>query len=191
MFGTNVYADYDGYKIYTEVTLNYIIKDGIAVIVNYFGTDSEVKVPDHVGAYSVRAVAKDAFTKDHITKVILPETVSIIEEGAFKEDVNVAVYDSFDNNVEEIQDKPIEEYVESITQDSTYYYDEVKDDSDIEVAGKDLVDESEKIIIEEGHEEDYLEEDTIETNTKNNNYSLYVCIGLLGLLGLFLLYKKK
>lgn len=73
-------------------------ENGTLTITNYKGTEFEVTVPDKIGKSTVAAIGKGAFSGSYyngsvtseqiehrrkITKIILPETVQEIREGAF------------------------------------------------------------------------------------------------------------
>lgn len=72
-------------------------ENGTLTITNYKGTEFEVTVPDKIGKSTVAAIGKHAFSNSYynrrtseqvehhhkITKIILPETVQEIREGAF------------------------------------------------------------------------------------------------------------
>ena len=62
----------------------YEIKDGNATVTKYIGTDTDVVVPDELGGAPVTEIGYYAFeAKYDITSVRLPETVTLICEGAF------------------------------------------------------------------------------------------------------------
>lgn len=90
-------------KVYVEGTLNYVIQeDGTIKVVGYYGEDKEVVVPSFIGFDEnnnprlVVAVGKDAFVYTNAETVILPETVSYIEEGSISENIEIKVADSYD-----------------------------------------------------------------------------------------------
>lgn len=76
--------------VYTDGSLNYIIEDGGITITEYFGREAEVTVPDSIAGYPVSAIAAGAFGSGTAAiKVILPDTIMTIAEGAMAQGVKV------------------------------------------------------------------------------------------------------
>lgn len=186
--------------IYTEGALNYVIRDGSIIVVNYFGSSPKVVVPDTIGGYVVTGIAKNALTSEAIEEVVLPETITEIAEGAIithdhsskKEDdtPKVVVVDSY-NNV-------IKESIEEMTVDEDYFlsseeYDEYQE----------LVENKENTsnVFEEEIEDDKQEEDEVfeeiysvkVSETKKTNYTPYVIVGVVIIIVgiVFIVYKRK
>ena len=176
--------------IYTEGALNYVIRDGSIVIVGYFGVDKEVVVPDHIGTYVVTGIASKALVKDCIEKVILPETVISVEEGAIKEHTVAVVEDSYGNTIsEDISDIKVEEdfFIDSEE------YDKLSDlentDDDVFVDEDEEVKEEEEIESNDEFEEIYSAKTSAET--KNTNYYPIIICGVAIVVGVCLIVRKK
>lgn len=186
LFTSNVCAE----TIYTERAFNYVIRDGSIVIIGYFGTEDTVTVPDHIGTYNVTGIASGALTKECIQKVILPETVSVIEEGAIIEHVPTVVEDSHGETVKkDIEDKKVEDgfFIES------QEYDEIS--SLVENQDYDIFDEKteDAEVNEEPFEEIYSSKETIVTNEKDRIINILpwlIIVTVLGFVG-SIIYKKK
>ncbi|GEM_PF-4701774 len=70
--------------VYTDGYLMYVIEDGGIAIVGYTGTEQTVIVPEMIGGYPVSEISEGAFADCRtVTEVVLPETVMVIEQGAF------------------------------------------------------------------------------------------------------------
>ncbi|MBR0141474.1 MAG: leucine-rich repeat domain-containing protein [Ruminococcus sp.] len=70
--------------IVSSESFEYEIKDGNAVVTKYIGTDKDVIVPDKLGDAPVTEIGYYAFeAKYDITSVQLPESITLICEGAF------------------------------------------------------------------------------------------------------------
>lgn len=62
----------------------YELKDGEATITGYTGTDLEIVVPDTIEGRPVTVIGEKAFSKYDMTSIVLPDTVTEIEEDAFE-----------------------------------------------------------------------------------------------------------
>lgn len=179
--------------IYTEGAINYVIRDGSIVIINYFGNESKVNIPDHIGGYIVTGIASNALTKECIEEVVLPETVVAIEEGAIIEHVPTNVVDSYGNT--------ITEDIENIKVDEEFYisseeYDELESVEYINVNGEDVFEENETVeeTQEEEEPEDFEEvySAKVSTTVEENNYTLViVCVVAVVCVILFVTLKKR
>ncbi|MBR1591603.1 MAG: leucine-rich repeat domain-containing protein [Ruminococcus sp.] len=70
--------------IVSDDNFEYEVKDGSAVVTKYIGSDAEVIVPDELGGAPVTEIGYYAFeAKYYITSVTLPESITLICEGAF------------------------------------------------------------------------------------------------------------
>ena len=89
------YAD----TVYTEGYLEYILEGESISICGYFGSDKEVTIPSTIAGYPVSKIKKETFSKSNtVTKIILPDTIMTIEEGAIGP--NMAVV--YDGNIERV-----------------------------------------------------------------------------------------
>lgn len=69
-----------------EEQFHFISKNGRTMTIKYRGTDSKVEIPSEYRGKVVNEVRKNAFEgKDFVTEIILPESITIIEEKAFKD----------------------------------------------------------------------------------------------------------
>lgn len=57
------------------------IFDGVNKIIGYRGTDTEIVIPDEIDGKAVTAISGDAFNNKGLTKVIMPNTLSVIDDG--------------------------------------------------------------------------------------------------------------
>ena len=83
-----VYADdyIHGYFIYT-------IEDDSVTITDYTGSESIVTIPAMIGGNPVNTIATGAFAdSESVTTVSLPETITSIQAGAFKDGQTVSYY---------------------------------------------------------------------------------------------------
>lgn len=61
----------------------YIVKNGIAALTGYVGTDLDVTVPESISGYPVKVLAGTFENNDSITSVVVPSSVEIITEMTF------------------------------------------------------------------------------------------------------------
>lgn len=111
---SNIFADD---TVYTEGDFNYVINDeGSIKIVLYFGRDNTVEVPRFIGLQKsgeeyvpryVTTIGTGSFIDSGVKKVILPDTIVYIEEGAFDEGVELVFKDSEGNDVDQDVVNPI------------------------------------------------------------------------------------
>ena len=62
----------------------YEFRDGEAYITGYTGTDLEIIIPDMIDERPVTHIGEEAFSDYDITKIVLPDTIICIENGAFR-----------------------------------------------------------------------------------------------------------
>lgn len=192
--------------VYTEGALNYIIENGTIVITKYFGTDPDVVIPSSINNAPVVEIAKGAFDDSNAKTIIIPDTVTNIEEGAIPKDVKreivsgtTSIYDdeeyqeeiNNDNNNE----KPTDEKKEN--EDKQEEIKDVDEEDEVEefepVNGEDEIVESGDVSIED-------QEETNNTNTntsediiaKTNNLDTFGYIFIVvGIISLIIYIKKK
>jgi tetratricopeptide (TPR) repeat protein len=70
---------------------NFEVKNGI--LIKYHGSDRNVKIPDSLG---ITSIGKEAFVRNKLTSVVIPDSVTSIGENAFRgnELTNVVIPDS-------------------------------------------------------------------------------------------------
>lgn len=61
----------------------YELKDGVAIIVGYTGTDMDIIIPSEVANRPVTIIAQDAFKEYDMKSIVIPESVVRIEGYAF------------------------------------------------------------------------------------------------------------
>lgn len=61
----------------------YEFNDGTVTITGYTGTDLEIVIPDTIEERPVTVIGKHAFSEYDMTSIVLPDTVTAIEYGAF------------------------------------------------------------------------------------------------------------
>lgn len=85
--------------VYTEGYLKYVLEDESISICGYFGSEKEVIIPSSIAGYPVSKIAKGAFIDSKtVEKLILPDTIMNIEEGAIAQGMTVV----YDGNIERI-----------------------------------------------------------------------------------------
>lgn len=90
-------------QIYVHNYFQYTVTDSSVTIVNYYGSDSEVTVPNMIAGNPVNTIASGAFaSNDSVTKINLPDTIMTVEEGAFSGSQTV-VFNSNTNEPSERQ----------------------------------------------------------------------------------------
>ncbi len=83
-FGITVYADY------SEGYFHYTVNGGSVTITEYFGDETEVRIPSAIAGNPVNSIAAGAFKDAPTVKTVyLPDTVMNTEPGAFSEGINV------------------------------------------------------------------------------------------------------
>lgn len=69
---------------YVDVYLRYTVENYSVTITGYNGRASEVVIPAKIAGNPVNRIASGAFANaTMVTKICLPETIMVIEEGAF------------------------------------------------------------------------------------------------------------
>ncbi len=63
----------------------YEIKDGYVIITGYKGVEREIYVPSIIDSRPVTIIGESAFAEYDMTSIVLPDTIVVIEEKAFKE----------------------------------------------------------------------------------------------------------
>lgn len=92
---------------YTEGTLYYTIQNGSITITGCFGRDEEVQIPSSIAGYPVNVIGKDAFTTNsYVKKVVLPDTITQVEEGAFSTGTTVDYSSIMKDNNDQDNSKP-------------------------------------------------------------------------------------
>lgn len=71
-------------EYYTEGYFKYTISDDSVTIISYFGSESEVVIPDYIAALPVTGIKSSTFAGNKtVTMVTIPETVTSIDDGLF------------------------------------------------------------------------------------------------------------
>ncbi len=83
--GISVHASAAG-EYYTEGYFKYTISNDSVTIISYFGSESEVVIPDYIAALPVTGIKSSTFAGNKKTTVVtIPETVTSIDEGLFSD----------------------------------------------------------------------------------------------------------
>lgn len=83
LLGTQITA-YAAGDHYTEGYFEYSMTSDSITIESYFGSESEVVIPDHIAALPVTKIVDAAFAENTtVTKVTIPETVTAIGQDVF------------------------------------------------------------------------------------------------------------
>lgn len=61
----------------------YEMEDGQIIITKYIGTDLEIRIPESINDRPVTTIGKEAFEEYDMTAVVLPDSVTYIDEYAF------------------------------------------------------------------------------------------------------------
>lgn len=73
-------------EYYTEGYFKYTISDDSVIIISYFGSESEVVIPDYIAALPVTGIKSSTFAGNKTVKVVtIPETVTGIDDGLFSD----------------------------------------------------------------------------------------------------------
>lgn len=94
--------------VYTEDSLNYIIRDDEVIITKYFGTEEEVIVPQLINNMPVTVIASGAFVNTYAKRVYLPDSIAYIEPGAFSS--NVVYSGKYEEDPENPQEEKEEDH---------------------------------------------------------------------------------
>ena len=104
---TGILADYSGdaRKISDGLVFETVTKNGVAgmIVTDYNGTDTDVVIPNYVGAVPVIAIARDAFEDNtRITSISLSKNTVYLEEYAFSDCTSLASIDFNGAQIEKI-----------------------------------------------------------------------------------------
>ena len=81
--GISMYAS-AAEEYYTEGYFKYTISDDSVTIISYFGSESEVVIPDQIAALLVTGIKSSTFAGNKtVTVVTIPDTVTSIDDGLF------------------------------------------------------------------------------------------------------------
>ena len=202
LFCANVLAE----TIYTEGALNYIIVNGSVVIVDYFGTSPDVTIPSYINNAPVVEIAKDAFTDSKAKTIIIPDTVTKINEGAIPKDIKQEIVSGttsiYNEDVYQEKDKPehneeeIYQEIEPrvVPQEETKDIVEEVDVEEFEIADVDTeIVESGDISIEDQEEtesESVVTEHEVETNDVDKSYGYFI-VAVVAIALAIVIFKKK
>lgn len=76
-------------QTYTEKDYYYELKDDSIIITGYFGSDTEITLPDAIAGYPVSKIASGAFVDTTVKVINLPDTIMDIEENAIGQGISV------------------------------------------------------------------------------------------------------
>lgn len=83
--GISIHASAAG-EYYTEGYFKYTISDDSVTIISYFGSESEVVIPDYIAALPVTRIKSSTFAGNKtVTVVTIPDTVTSIDDGLFSD----------------------------------------------------------------------------------------------------------
>lgn len=163
LFNSVIFADD---TIYYEGPLKYKINDDNTVtIVDYYGTDKEVKVPMNMGRFIVTEIAPGAFKNSGVEKVQIPDTITSVDEDAFDniDSIKLNYFDANDEVVEreiniiyhESNDENKTENNKDQAVDTSTINDEDKEDNvtDIEITEEEIIEEEKKETTDEINEQ--------------------------------------
>ena len=87
------------------------IFDGVNKIIGYRGTDTEIVIPDEIDGKAVTAISGDAFNNKGLTKVIMPNTLSVIDDGRVEGEDVIGAFAN--NDIQEISFSANMQYIGS------------------------------------------------------------------------------
>lgn len=181
--------------VYTEGTLNYVIRNGTIVITKYFGRESSVTVPSSINNLPVIEIASGAFVDTNAKDVIIPDTVINIATDAMDSDVKYEIVDEAtvikDNYIqEETKDTTDSDSKENIDKSETVDIDEpesnIDDGKEVVVIEDEIVETGDVEIIEDNNSIDTTQENNEEHST---NIIFFIVIGVVALF--VFIYNKK
>lgn len=181
--------------VYTEGTLNYVIRNGTIVITKYFGRESSVTVPSSINNLPVIEIASGAFVDTNAKDVIIPDTVINIAADAMDSNVKYEIVDEAavikDNYIqEETKDTTDSDSKENIDKSETVDIDEpesnIDDGKEVVVIEDEIVETGDVEIIEDNNSIDTTQENNEEHST---NIILFIVIGVVALF--VFIYNKK
>lgn len=157
------YAD----TIYTEGYLKYVLEGESISICGYFGSEKEVTIPSSIAGYPVSKIAKGAFTDSKtVEKLILPDTIMTIEEGAIGQGMTVV----YDGNIERVPTIPedTENNEKPATGNNTENNSETSDKTNTDASVDDNTSNDSEIVGEE-IVADLTEDEPTNENTASDN----------------------
>ena len=152
--------------VYTEGDFYYELQDESIVITGYFGSDTEITLPDKIAGYPVSKIATGAFIGTTVKVINIPDTIMTIEENAIAAGITVNYAAEQNGNQSSGEEKT--------ENDSTENKENVggNSDSDVNMDNKGQVDEVEINIednpLEENQSVSNLKTDKVYVN--NNGY---------------------
>lgn len=75
--------------VYTEGDFYYELQDESIMITGYFGSDTEITLPDKIAGYPLSKIASGAFMGTTVKVINLPDTIMTIEEDAIATGITV------------------------------------------------------------------------------------------------------
>lgn len=73
-------------EYYTEGYFKYTISNDSVTIISYFGSESDVVIPDYIAALAVTRIESSTFAGNKtVTAVTIPQTVTSIDDGLFSD----------------------------------------------------------------------------------------------------------
>lgn len=107
-----LYAGYDNFRRTLERgDYTYEAKNGVLTLIEYSGSDSEIRLPAYVDNMPLKVIGENSFYQNHsVSRVILPDTVTTIENRAF-------------NGCSMLKELVLGEGVQAIEQQSVFYCD--------------------------------------------------------------------
>lgn len=152
--------------VYTEGDFYYELQDESIVITGYFGSDTEITLPDKIAGYPVSKIVSGAFMGTTVKVINLPDTIMTIEENAIAAGITVNYAVEQNGNQSASEEKTKNDSAESKEKVCGNL------DSELNMENKGQVDEVEKSIennrLEENHSVNNRHIDKVYVN--NNGY---------------------
>ena len=166
--------------VYTEDDFYYEVQGEAIVITGYFGTDTEITLPDRIAGYPVSKIAQGAFKDTDTVKTInLPDTIMEIEEEAIAQGMKVVYMSNADTSRQSEPDSPDSAEPEEAGKDDGMKTDkEMNGEDNKETASEETIGNDATVAEKEktGNVEeveinlpDTVEEENNEDNNKENN----------------------
>ena len=204
LVNTSIYAE----TVYTEGALNYVIKNGTVTIIEYFGSDPEVTIPNTINNAPVTQIDDNAFVGSNAKSINIPDSVLDTSNIKFDEGVTFQIVDESNLPKQDIINEDDKEDINNNINNDTSNQPETNSNEEIDIDETDNNEEDINItnedidfnsdVVETGDvDPDAIEDieviDNKDVTNNTNNNTLFVIIGVLVIVGIicFIIRKKK
>lgn len=204
LVNTSIYAE----TVYTEGALNYVIKNGTVTIIEYFGSDPEVTIPNTINNAPVTQIDDNAFVGSNAKSINIPDSVLDTSNIKFDEGVTFQIVDESNLPKQDIINEDDKEDINNNSNNDTSNQPETNSNEEIDIDETDNNEEDINItneiidfnsdVVETGDvDPDAIEDIEINEDSNNivnndNNSLFIVVIGVLIIGGIiYFVYRKK